>query len=193
MTDWEDLYQRGETGWDKGAPAPGLLAFLETHPLTGRVLVPGCGRGHDVYALAEAGAREVVGLDLAPSAVAQARQHPKACYVVGDLFALPESLQGVFDAVFEHTCFCAIPRVRRDDYARSVAQALTPGGLLLALFYLNPRDNSDPTLGPPFGVTVVELEAHFTPHFTIVRAEPPAATYPGREGREVLWLLQKPL
>lgn len=193
MIDWEDLYQRGETGWDKGAPAPGLLAFLETHPLTGRVLVPGCGRGHDVYALADAGASEVVGLDLAPSAVASARQHPKARYVVGDLFALPSAFHAAFDAVFEHTCFCAIPRARRDDYARSVAQALTPGGLLLALFYLNPRDNPDPTLGPPFGVTVAELEAHFTPHFTVVRAEPPAATYPGREGREVLWLLQKRL
>jgi len=29
--------------WEKGAPSPGLVDFLATHKLAGRVLVPGCG------------------------------------------------------------------------------------------------------------------------------------------------------
>ena len=59
--------------------APPLRAFLATHPIRGRVLVPGCGLGHDVRLLAEQGA-SVVGLDIVPKAVRQAQ----ADYAVGD-------------------------------------------------------------------------------------------------------------
>src|ERR1700744_2226220 len=74
-TDWEDQYRKGETPWDKGVPSPGLVDFLAVEMVSGRVLVPGCGLGHDVRALA-ATADEVVGLDLAASAVAAARSVP---------------------------------------------------------------------------------------------------------------------
>ena len=190
-TDWETLYQNGEAGWDKGAPAPGLLAFLAEMPLTGRVLVPGCGRGHDVRAIAAAGADEVIGLDIAPSAFAGAETLPNTRFVLGDLFALPTTFHNAFDALFEHTCFCAIPRERRDDYVQAVAGALKPGSLLLGVFYLNPRDDPDPALGPPFNATLDELDARFAEHFTLLRSDPPAVAFPGREGREVLRLLQK--
>ncbi len=190
-TDWEALYQSGETGWDKGVASPALLAFLAESPLTGRALVPGCGRGHDVRAIAAAGADEVIGLDLAPSAFAGVEALPNMRFVVGDLFALPTEFSSAFDAVFEHTCFCAIPRERRDDYVQAVAKVLKPDGKLLALFYLNPRDDSDPTLGPPFNATLDELDTRFAEHFTLLRSETPTAAFPGREGREVLRLLQK--
>ena len=190
-TDWEALYQSGETGWDKGEASPALLAFLAESPLTGRVLVPGCGRGHDVRAIATAGANEVIGLDLAPSAFAGAESFPNTRFLVGDLFALSSDFMAAFDAIFEHTCYCAIPRARRDDYVRAVTNALKPGGLFLALFYLNPRDDPDPTLGPPFNATLEELDARFAENFTLLRSETPSVAFPGREGREVLRLLQK--
>lgn len=190
-TDWEALYQTGETQWDKGATSPALLAFLTESPLMGRVLVPGCGRGHDVRAIAAAGATEVVGLDLAPSAFAGAESLPNTRFVVGDLFALPDEFPSAFDAAFEHTCYCAIPRARRDDYVRAVTDALKPGGLFLALFYLTPRDDPDPSLGPPFNATLDELDTRFAENFTLLRSETPTAAFPGREGREVLRLLQR--
>lgn len=190
-TDWEALYQSGEAGWDKGTAAPALLAFLNESPLKGHVLVPGCGRGHDVRAIAAAGADEVIGLDLAPSAFAGAETLPNTRFVLGDLFALPADFTATFDAVFEHTCFCAIPRERRDDYVQAVAKALKPGGLLLALFYLTPRDNPDPTLGPPFNASLEELDARFAEHFTLLRSETPTVAFPGRENREVLRLYQR--
>ena len=146
------------------------------NPLKGHVLVPGCGRGHDVRAIAAAGADEVIGLDLAPSAFAGAETLPNTRFVLGDLFALPADFTATFDAVFEHTCFCAIPRERRDDYVQAVAKALKPGGLLLALFYLTPRDNPDPTLGPPFNASLEELDARFAEHFTLLRSETPVPT-----------------
>jgi len=190
-TDWESRYRTGDMPWEKGAAHPALIAFLKSNPLRGRVLVPGCGTGHDVRALA-ATADEVVGFDISLSAVTRAKAHPAVGgerYVNGDLFALPPSLRGVFDVVFEHTCFCAIPPERRVDYVSAVATALVPIGILLAVFYLDPGLDPGET-GPPFGVTREELDALFGSRFKLVREWMPPATYPGREARETCRLLQ---
>jgi SAM-dependent methyltransferase len=92
MTDWQNQYATGQTPWDRGAPAPALLDYLATHPVTGRILVPGCGTGQDVKALAQAGAAEVTGLDLAPLAVERAQQFladtPHTEVLLGDLFTV---------------------------------------------------------------------------------------------------------
>ena len=190
-TDWESRYESGDMPWEKGAAHPGLVEFLKRSPVHGRVLVPGCGTGHDVRALA-ATADEVVGLDIAPSAIARAKAQPAVGgerYQLGDLFALPPSLRGTFDVVFEHTCFCAIDPSLRESYVAAVAGALKPGGHLLAIFYLDP--GLDPgESGPPFAVTRGQLNTFFSPHFKLLREWNPAATYPGREGRETCRLLQ---
>jgi methyl halide transferase len=184
-TDWEAHYQRGETPWDKGAPSPGLVDFLARHPVRGRVLVPGCGFGHDVRALA-ATAQEVVGMDLAPSAVSGAEAVPKVGgerYVLGDFLNPVPGKMGEFDWVWEHTCFCAISPSLRETYVRAVASALRPGGEFLAVFYLDPG-NSGPEEGPPFEVSKEELDALFKTDFELVEEWLPLRAYPGREGRE---------
>lgn len=191
-TDWEANYQRNETPWDKGAPSPGLVDFLRNEPVRGRVLVPGCGLGHDVRALA-ATADEVVGLDIAPSAVKGARTFPAVggeSYELADLFALPPRLLGCFDWVWEHTCFCAIDPAMREAYVAAVAEALRPGGHLLAIFYLDPG-HDHPGEGPPFGVSKAELDALFAPRFTLVREWLPENAYAGREAREWMRVLRR--
>jgi len=79
VTDWNQRYRTGDTPWEKGAPAPPLLSWMAEHgPLTGDVLVPGCGLGHDVRAIARASRdARVVGLDVAPSALVQAKKYPQ--------------------------------------------------------------------------------------------------------------------
>jgi SAM-dependent methyltransferase len=191
--DWEAAYQVGETPWDKGTAAPELTFILRRGLLDGRVLVPGCGLGHDARAIAMHGASEVVGLDIAPSAVAAARKigGPETLVIQqGDLFDLPAELRGHFDWVWEHTCFCAIDPSLREKYVESVAGALPLGGHLVAVFYLNPRDDGDGG-GPPFGVTREELDSHFGARFQLVEEWPPQATYSGREGREWCRLLRR--
>jgi SAM-dependent methyltransferase len=190
MMNWEERYQHGETPWEKGDAHPGLVEFLRRAPVRGCVFVPGCGTGHDVRALA-ATADEVVGLDLAPSAIRAAKAHGEVGgerYVVGDLFALPKKMLGAFDWVFEHTCFCAIPPALRGDYVEAVASVLQPGGRLLAIFFLNPDMEPDES-GPPFGTTREELDALFGAHFTLLAEWEPQATHSGREKREVFRLL----
>jgi len=191
-TDWEDHYRRGEMPWEKGAPSPGLIDYLAAEPVRGRVLVPGCGLGHDVRALA-ATAGEVVGIDIAPSAVAAAQAIPpvgRERYELADLFALPEFWRGTFDAVWEHTCFCAIQPAQRPAYVEAVADALRPEGRLIAIFYLDPGNDS-PDEGPPFEVSIAELDRLFLPRFSVDREWLPQHAYAGREGREWMRVLTR--
>ena len=198
-TDWDACYRAGDTPWDKGAAAPPLLEWLEQpgHRFDGEMLVPGCGLGHDVRAIAATKqARELVGLDYSPAALAQARRQPPTgneTYVEADLFALPPEFCGRFDWVFEHTCFCAIDPARRADYVRAVAGALRRGGHLLAIFYLQPWNAGEPSPpggGPPFGTSREELDDLFAGRFELLEEATPTRSYRGREGRELIRLLR---
>jgi SAM-dependent methyltransferase len=185
--DWQDRYEAGDTPWDKGEAHPALIDFVaEQGPLQGRVLVPGCGLGHDVRALST-GENAVTGLDIAPSAVEAARQFPptgREEYIAGDLFDLDAPLRRSFSWVVEHTCFCAIDPAMRGDYPAAVAGALVPHGLFLAVFFRDPGVEE----GPPFGVTVSELDRLFGPWFEVMREWVPGRTYEGREARELVRL-----
>ena len=190
---WEECYRAGNIPWDKAAPAPELEYALREGMLGGRVLVPGCGRGHDVRAIAAGGAEEVVGLDLAPSAVIEAEKKGtplNASFRHGDLFNAPAEFKERFDWVWEHTCFCAIPPDARLNYVSAVRSMLRPGGKLLALFFLDPDVNTAEG-GPPFGTSKPELDATFSDAFTVEREWLPRAAYSGREGRELVRLLRR--
>jgi methyl halide transferase len=196
--DWERQYQTGDTPWEKGAPAPPLVEWLERRgPLQGKILVPGCGSGHDVRAIAAASqTAQVIGLDIAPSALEQAHRYALAgaeSYQLANLFELPAELIGRFDWVFEHTCFCTIDPRQRPEYVRAVTRALRPEGSLLAIFFLNPWDPGETPEegGPPFGITRDELDQLFITHFELVEELHPSAAYPGREGREIIRLLSR--
>lgn len=197
MTDWQQHYATGNTPWDRGGAAPALLQWLESHRLHGRVLVTGCGHGHDLVALAGSGASQVTGLDIAPGGVAAASARtaalPQVLVVEGDLFEYGHGAGlGQFDWVFEHTCFCAIPRDRRDDYVSAVAATLKPDGCLLAVFYLNPWDaGEDQDQGPPFKSDIAELDRRFGSAFTLLESYVPSVSYAGREGKELVRLLRR--
>ena len=188
--DWNRRYAEKDTPWDKGLAHPVLGQPSSQGILKGRVLVPGCGTGHDVRALARWGL-EVVGLDLAPLALRQARAHPPVgheSYLEGDLFSCSNVLGAPFDGVFEHTCFCAIERQRRVDYVAAVAAALRPGGYLLAVFFLTPGQGDE---GPPYGCTPKELDELFLSSFRLLQVEEHSPTFPGGEGGELLRLLER--
>lgn len=181
--DWSARYQSGETPWEKGEAHPELPFLLSKHhELVGdavRILVPGCGFGHDAKLIHSVTRAEVLGLDLAKEAIKQARSayyQAGLAWTVGDIFTWP----GCYDFVFEHTCFCAIPVERRADYAASMARLIPEGGYLLGVFFLNPDHEGEE--GPPFGVTLDELKGFFDETFSLEWAQEPAHTYEGREG-----------
>lgn len=137
---WDQRYREGRDGWELGQPAAALAQFLSGHPLApqppGRLLVPGCGRGHEAGLLADRGF-EVVGLDFSAEALREAqRLHGSAAgalrWLQADLFDAPALAAaglggGSLAGVLEHTCFCAIDPGLRPAYGRTVAELLAPG------------------------------------------------------------------
>lgn len=189
--DWELRYNTGDTPWQKPHAHPALIDWLSRTPMNGKVLVPGCGAGEDVRAIAKRGA-EVLAIDIAPSAIALAESFPRAGserYLLGDFLAGDATAHGPFDWVFEHTCLCAIPPSRRADYVHAAAAALKPGGLLLAVIYSNP-DNPDPAK-PPFACPDSEINPHFDPLFETLETRTSLPTFAEREDRETLRLYRK--
>ena len=183
---WESRYRSGDMPWEKGAPSPGLVDFLNANPglLKGTVSVPGCGTGHDVCAWARAG-WSAMGVDLAPSAVRLTAERAKAAglsvrVLQADFLHDPPPER--FDWLFEHTLYCAIQPQQRADYLAAVLRWLKPNGTYLAVNYLIPDQD-----GPPFGTTREELVARFSPHFRLQQEWIPRS-YPNRTGLELmLW------
>jgi SAM-dependent methyltransferase len=197
MNRWEELWQTGETPWDKGYAAPPLSEFLEQgntvlHHAC-RVLAPGCGGGHDVRELARYGIG-ATGLDLAETAIASARGYPAVGdedYIAGDLFDSFWRTGREFDAVWEHTCFCAIDPSLRPAYARAMAEILPAGGHLVGIFYLIPWDPGEEAVGPPFETSREEVTDLLAPWFVLRENRVPTRAYPGREGKEWLAVFER--
>ena len=143
-----------------------IVSFLKEQPFSkgSRVLVPGCGLGHEVLFLARLG-YEVTAVDFAQGAIEGLRSRIGELPVSAlqkDIFSLPEDHADSFDVVLEHTCFCAIPLEMRSSYAAVMQSVLKHGGRLVGLFY-----ETDAEEGPPFRTTRQHIVDHFEKHFEI--------------------------
>ena len=188
---WDARYAASNTPWDLGGPPPILTDLIPTLPGRHRVLVPGAGRGHDAFAWARAG-HEVVAVDFAPLAIDAMRRLAAERSVAvealqADVLALPDALAGAFDLVWEHTCFCALPRRRRADYLAAMARALRPDGALIALLWNHGMPDEQ---APPYDVTREDVDVFFAARFEVESVEPVAVSAPGRS-RELLALMRR--
>lgn len=142
---WEMRYRAAFTPWDAGAVPARLREHVALHRPEGRVLVPGCGLGHDVRFLAEAGL-DVQGIDFSRAALDAALPvlGPYADRVrLADFFA--PGIEGPWAMVYERAFLCGLPRRLWADWAARVSQLLAPGALLAGFFYFG-----EGTRGPPF-------------------------------------------
>lgn len=192
---WEERWKMGDTPWDKGAPAPPLMDLLTEKPeyFKGEVIIPGCGRGHDALAIARAGF-PAIGLDISSTALKCAREvdeKKKVRYLVANfLTAMREDYPKV-RTIFEHTCFCAIQPEERESYRNACMRLLPAGGLWVAIIFLTPREEDDPTIGPPFQSKEEEIEKLFSSHFTLVEKYIPENTFSARKGKELVMVWRK--
>jgi SAM-dependent methyltransferase len=156
---WNEKYLAGTIPWDRGEVSPALRHWLESGELVpGRILVPGCGRGHEASELARRGF-QVTALDVAPAALAHLRAELEQVgaeveLVVADVLTWQPSRP--FDAVYEQTCLCALQPGDWPAYERQLHAWLRPGGRLYALFMQTGREG-----GPPFHCALADMQVLF--------------------------------
>ncbi|OVA11042.1 TPMT family [Macleaya cordata] len=156
---WDKCWEQGLTPWDLGGPTPVILHLLQTGSLPkGRVLVPGCGSGHDVIAIASP-ERYVVGLELSKTAINIARElslsSPNAsCFEFIEENFFTWRPTELFDLIFDYTFFCAIEPSMRSSWGSRVQELLKPDGELITLMF----PVSDHSGGPPYKVSVTDYE-----------------------------------
>jgi hypothetical protein len=167
--------------FDKQSVCPALQYLIDRgHIPKGRALVPGCGRGYDVTALAEDD-RYVVGVDLCEDAIFSAKERliqilalcekcvtpPKPppqclefrCMSFFDLETdVPEKL---FDFVYDYTFLCALdPRIHK-EWKRKMVDLVKIGGELLCLVF----PIMEKVGGPPFAMSLEYVERLCAPEF----------------------------
>lgn len=181
-TNWNQRYVDGDTPWDKGDAAPGLIDWLVGNDMNpdSRILVPGCGCGHDAHAWARAGF-ETTGVDLSELALNRADERyeaiPGLAFFPGNF--LQDAPKEPYDLIFEHTLYCAIDPARRDEYAKAVTRWLKPGGHFLAIHFTFPLTEE----GPPFGASREEIIDRFSDKFELIEEWEPR-NFEGREREE---------
>ena len=151
-----DILKPGQA-FDANRCEPSFVALIQTGTLpNGRALVPGCGRGYAVEALASE-SRDVLGLEISETAARAANEHlSKTCdatkrkhasVVVDDFFTHKPASQ--YDLAFDSTFLCAIDPSRREAWAEKYAALIKPGGELVS----NVFPTGDFQTGPPFAVS----------------------------------------
>lgn len=164
---WQQRFENGQTGWDRGAASPQLLRWLDQGALQPcRIAVPGCGSGWELVELARRGF-EVVGIDYAAAAVERARalcaeQGVDVAVEQADVLRWAPAAR--FDAVYDQTCLCALHPDHWTAYAARLHDWLVPGGTLWALLMQvqRPAALAEGRIeGPPYHCDVNAMRALF--------------------------------
>jgi methyl halide transferase len=148
--EWNDRYRDGNLPWDTGRPSSELQQVIRQQAIQPcRALELGCGTGTNSVWLAQQGF-EVTGVDVAPMAIARAKERARAAgvtvrFVVADLLEMPDP-DALFEFFFDRGCYHAVRRDAPEKYAPAVGRQLVSDGRGLILAG-NAREPYDP--GPP--------------------------------------------
>lgn len=153
MSGWESMWssngglQPGQA-FDAACPAPILVQLCESGTLSGgentAAFVPGCGRGYATAQLATV-FDSVIGIDIAPTAVAAAEANLQENYssaiqercqfLCTDFFSFDPGHK--FGCSYDYTFLCALDPSMRADWAKTHARLLAPDGKnYLSILYL---------------------------------------------------------
>jgi SAM-dependent methyltransferase len=157
---WDERFERGFTPWDRGGVPNALRDFVARTGTPLRTLIPGCGTGYELAFLSDAG-WIATAIDFSPAAVAAAKAAvgPWGGRVVeADFFAWEPSQP--LQMIYERAFLCALPRAMWPQLAARYAALLPAGAVLAGFFFFD-----DAAKGPPFGVSVEQLDALLSPNF----------------------------
>jgi len=180
--DWDSAYRgagafEGPPPWNIGEPQPALAALIEHTQIADPVLDAGCGHAELGLSLAARG-HTVVGIDLAPTAIAAAtaaaaeRGLQTTTFVCADITGFT-GYDGFFATIIDCTLFHSLPVDRRDAYLASIYRAAAPGARFYALVF---DKGAFPAQfeGKPNDVTAEELRQAVASYFTVDEIRPAA-------------------
>jgi cyclopropane fatty-acyl-phospholipid synthase-like methyltransferase len=160
--EWDASYTADASApWDIGRPQPAFVRLADQGRLTGRLLDVGCGTGENALLAASRGA-DVTGVDVAPTAIAQARAKASerglaARFEVTDVRDLGR-LHLTADTVIDSGMFHVFGDDDRTRYVASLAAVLRPAGVCYLMCF---SDRQPGTWGPR-RVHPEELRAAFS-------------------------------
>ena len=204
---WLDRWATGRTGWHEEDGNAALKSYWPVNTDAKRVLVPLCGKSHDLVWLARRG-HEVVGVELAEEAIheffadndlayrAESGEHldrysaddlPISIYC-GDYFRFDAA---PFDALYDRGALVAMPETLRPAYVEHTRKLLRPDAirLLITLEY-----DQGVVQGPPFSVPLSEIGTYWSDlvrveEFDDIETCPPKFRAAGlTDIKEVVWL-----
>ncbi|WP_151638102.1 MULTISPECIES: methyltransferase domain-containing protein [Noviherbaspirillum] len=193
---WEARFASGSIPWDRGGPNPQLQRWIDASCIKAqqRAVVPGCGQGWEVAAMAAAGI-QVTGLDFAPAAIDACRalltaNQLDAQLCVADVLAWRPPMP--VDAVYEQTCLCALHPDHWQGYAKQLHAWLRPGGSLMMLVAQVPSEESAHGFikGPPYHCDINAVRALF-PVSRWDWPKPPYPRSPAGPGTELALVLTR--
>lgn len=178
---WNERYASGDTPWVlEGIPQALDRLLRRTKPAA--VLIPGCGKDHNVIRAFIAAGFTTTAVDFSSAAVAQGKV---ALGELGDRLFVADFFQhdfgtGRFDLIYERTFLCALPISLRDQYAARAAELLRPGGVLVGFFFFGAEDPD----GPPFPLPREKAMRLFEKSFRLRHSEKVDDSLPIFAGRE---------
>ncbi|ETW25020.1 class I SAM-dependent methyltransferase [Mycobacterium gastri] len=187
LMDWEAAYRDhgifgGLPPWNIGEPQPEIAALLRAGGIRSEVLDAGCGIAELSLALAAQG-HTVVGIDIAGSAIAKAKQAANdrgfstASFVQDDLTSL-RGYDRRFNTIIDSTVFESLPVEMRDHYLRSLHRAAAPGAMyyvLVSTASALPKNIAlppDAPAVPPNVVTEQELREAVSEYWKVDKIRP---------------------
>lgn len=204
---WRDIWKQESQGFHEGAPNAFLtkhIGRLREYP---RILVPLCGRSHDLQFLADAG-HEVVGVELVEHAARlffeerglQATEDRSNGFltlrcdtisiIVANVLELTPERVGSFDAIYDRAATVALTESARRKYAEVMCTLLRPSGIIFLVTFVDPERDT----GPPFSVDQHAIEGMYpTAQLEIIDMREPEdsdGSNPGNMTQKVFWISQ---
>ncbi len=180
---WSERWKAQQTGWDIGAPAPAIIEFFEKNNYQDKsILIPGCGNAYEALALWNLGYKNITIVEIVKSKVDElkVRFADTGIKVIHEDFFNHASK---YDIIIEHTFFCALEPMLRNQYAVHMRELLKENGQLVGLLFDRIFEQS----GPPFGGDTTSYYNLFSLYFSSVNIVPCNNSIAPRKGSEV-WL-----
>jgi thiopurine S-methyltransferase len=185
---WEKQYKINQTGWDIGYISSPIKQFFDSIKNKEiKILIPGCGYGHEAEYLFLNGFKNISIIDISKTAIKEFKTRvpnfPEKQIFINDFF----NHNYKYDLVLEQTFFCAINPKYRMKYVEHCHKILKKNGFITGLlFNQNFKKNH-----PPYGGSEEEYKTLFKTKFKIIKLEKAINSIKARQGKELFFRFQK--